>query len=73
MAMMDQSIRELLSDLEEYDDAAIHGAFIQSLRVNEGERLRAVLRMLQATDETEPRLLARLLKEHPLLCDLIPN
>ena len=73
MAIMDQSIQELICDLEEYDDASIHYAFIQVLRVNEGERFRAVLRMLQATDETEPRLLARLLKEHPLLCDLIPN
>jgi hypothetical protein len=73
MAITDQSIQELLADLDECDDASLHDAFIQSLRVNEGERLRAVLRMLQASDEIEPRLLARLLKQNPLLCDLIPN
>jgi hypothetical protein len=73
MAIMDQSIQELISDLEEYDDASIHDAFIQLLRINNGERLRAVVRVLRASNEPESHLLAQLLNEHPLLCDLIAN
>ena len=69
--IVDQSIRELLSDLDECDDALIHEAFLRSLRANGGRRLRAVITMLQASKRTDCQLLARLLKEHPLLCDLV--
>ena len=69
--IIDQSVQELLSDLDECDDAAIHDAFLRSLRANGGSRLRAVINILQASKRTDCRLLARLLKEHPLLCDLV--
>lgn len=72
-AMMDPAIHELLSDLVEFDEASIHEELIESLRANDGERFRAVIRVLQCCGETEAHLLAQVLKGHPLLLDLIPN
>jgi hypothetical protein len=68
--MLTEEEKELLDNA---DPEAVKRAFIDALREDEGERLRALLHKLRMSNDPDSRRLYRTLTHQPELHDLLPH